>query len=343
MNMLSSKKAFLLSILLVCMMPGFVNAQGTPPRAIPVDQTTLQNIRLDGSQAGGALNGQFPQSGGPSFAVGSGKMASCIGASGLTNLVKSQISGSLSSIVSNEVPVTDNVLRSKDVGTLATGGISWDNLGYCMVNSLIEAIGAATVNWINSGFEGNPVFVDDPQQFFADIADIEAGRFLGEISNGFLCQPIRNVVRVNLTRSYNNSISPYDTRSQCTFSGVAGNLEQFMSGETFSWDDWFSYTQNPQNNPFGATIYGQIELDNRIARSLGTQSTLLEWGRGFLSFKDPETGKITSPGALVEGQINQRLFSGESRINMADEFDEVVNALVDQLIKIAINEVTQAR
>ncbi len=71
------------------------------------------------------------------------------------------------------------------------------------------------------------------------------------------------------------------------------------------------------------------------------QSTLLGWGRGFLSHTDPATGKITSPGSVIEGQVNQRLFSGESRIQIADEFDEVVNALVNSLIKIAIHEATQ--
>ena len=115
-----------------------------------------------------------------------------------------------------------------------------------------------------------------------------------------------------------------------------------MSGENFSWDDWMSYTQNPYNNPFGATIYGQIELNKRIASSLGIQSTLLDWGGGFFSSKDPKTGEIRTPGSVIEKQLNDRLGSGQRRLEIADEFDEVVNALVNQLIKIAISEVTQS-
>ena len=66
----------------------------------------------------------------------------------------------------------------------------------------------------------------------------------------------------------------------------------------------------------------------------------MDWGRGFLSFKDPETGEITSPGTIIEKQVNQRLGSGERRLEIADEFDEIVNALINQLIKIALSEVT---
>lgn len=302
---------------------------------------TLPQVQVNtNNQAGAALNGVQTNGGGGNAATG---ISGCVLSGALANVVKNYISSLVGSITSSitgaEVPTAENVIRGKETGTLA--GISWDQIGYCAVNEIIAEIGRATVAWINSGFQGNPVFVDDPEQFFADIADIQAGNFLNEVSNGFLCSPIQNIVRVNLATRYNSSISPYGARAQCTFSGVAGNIEQFVSGETFSWDDWYSYTQVPSNNPYGATIYGNIELDRRIAQSLGVQSQLLDWGRGFLSFKDPETGEIQSPGAVVEGQLNQRLFNGETRISMADEFDEIVTALVNQLVKIAINEVTQ--
>lgn len=318
------------------------NTTSAPPRAILIDETTLQPVQVNtNNQAGAALDGTGTSgSASISSKTAASSLGTCVGASGITSFVQTQIGSLVGSIASSEVPTADNAVRGKETGTLTSGYISWDSLGYCAINSIIEAIGAATVNWINSGFQGNPVFVDNPEQFFADIADIEAGRFLNDISNGFLCTPIKDIVRVNLATQYNKSINP--SKGQCTFSGVAGNLDQFVSGETFSWQDWFSYTQNPSNNPFGATIYGSIELDQRLAQSLGTQTKLLDWGRGFLSFEDPETGKVKSPGAVIEGQINQRLFNGESRINIADEFDEVVTALVNQLVKVAINEVTSS-
>lgn len=314
------------------------------PRAIPVDERTMQPIQINtNSQAYGAMYGTR-QGGSPSISTSAGasRATSCAASSGLTNFVKQQIGSFTSSIMGSEVPVGENVIRGKETGNMSTAYISWDSMGYCMVNAIIEAIGAATVNWINSGFQGNPVFVDNPEQFFADIADIQAGMFLGEISNGFLCSPIKNIVKLNVATRYNNSINSGNQR-QCTFTGVAGNIEKFSAGESFSWADWVSYTQTSANNPMGATFNAQLELDKRIAQSIGVQSDLLSWGRGFLSFRDPETNKLQSPGAVIEGQINQRLFNGEDRLKVADEFDEIVDALVNQLVKIAISEATQNR
>ena len=318
-----------------------------PPRAIPVDNNqvyeniTLQN--LQGSQANSATNsttgGSFTANLNPSAQ----SLASCAGAGVIADAIKNAISGAIGKFTNVlDVPVSDSQQRSKDSGTTILGVIplpSWDQIGFCLVNSIIESIGAATVQWINGGFQGNPVFVEDPGQFFADIADIQAGAFLGEISGGALCQPLQNIVRVNLANNYNNRIGGYSP--QCTFTEVSGNLEQFMSGDSFSWVDWSSYTQNPNNNPYGATLGGQIELNKRIANALGVQSKVLDWGAGFLSSKDPVTGKITSPGSVIEKQVNDRLGSGQRRLEIADEFDEVVNALVDQLIKVAISEMTQ--
>lgn len=268
-----------------------------------------------------------------------GNFGSCVGGGAIANYVKGKISSMIGSALDpTRVPTSNAVIEGKETGAIA--GVSWDQMGWCLVNGLIESIGAATVNWINHGFQGNPAFVEDPAAFFAGVADAQAGLFLNDISNGYLCSPVKTIVRVNLANSYNSRISPYAPR--CSFSGISSSLDQFMSGQgQFNWIDWSSYTQNPYNNPVGATAYGQIELNKRIARSLGTQSTLLQWGRGFLSKTDPETGKITSPGSVIETQVNERLFSGQRRLEIADEFDEVVTALVNQLIKMAVSEMTQ--
>lgn len=346
MNNTFFKKTLSVTLLSILIGSPFITfAQNTnttnAPRAIVVEgNNTYQPISLQNSQGNAALYGANSTGGSASISGAAGSFASCSGAGALGNFVKNKISSLLGSVVSGDVLVNDTVQRGKDTGIL--GLVSWDQMGWCLVNSIIESVGAATVNWINSGFQGNPVFIENPEQFFADVADIQAGAFLNELTGGFMCEPIQNLVRVNLATNYNSSISPYGDRAQCTFSGSVENLESFMSGENFSWDDWMSYTQNPNNNPFGATINGQIELNNRIASSLGVQSTLLDWGGGFFSSKDPKTGEIKTPGSVIEKQLNDRLGSGQRRLEIADEFDEIVNALVNQLIKVAISEVTQS-
>ncbi len=314
--------------------PFFTFAQTQNNQGQTNTQTTTNTSQAQAYRDGSSSTGG---SGGASSAAGG--LGSCALGSMLSDFVKGQVSGAVSSMTSEEVPTNPVDLTNKETG--GSLGVSWDAIGYCLINSIIEYIGTSTVAWINSGFQGNPVFVDDPGQFFSDIADIEAGNFLGEISSGYLCSAIESPVKINLSNNYNSRISPHSQRGQCTFSGISGNLESFIAGDSFSWEDMISYTSNPYNNAFGATIYGQIELDERIANAVGKESQLLAWGRGFLSFTDPETGKISSPGSVIEQQLNDRLGSPQRRLEMADEFDEIVNALVNQLIKIAISEVTQ--
>lgn len=319
--------------------------QEDPPRAQVVTDDAPRAIIVDeNSQAAGARSGGTTGTGSQGnigqATKGAGKCAiSSLLSSGIKKMIaSSKIGGSMES--PTQTPTNPVPLTGKEVGLTTMGGVSWDAIGYCLINTIIEYIGTATVQWINSGFKGNPVFVENPERFFMDIADIEAGNFLNELSGGYLCSPLRAPVRINLARYYNGSISPYSQRARCTFTGISGSLEQFMSGQSFSWQDWLSYTE-PQNNPYGATILGQMELDQRIANAVKTESTLLEWGRGFLSPRD-ENNNITSPGAIIEERINDRLGSGERRIEMADEFDEIVNALVNQLIVIALDKIGEA-
>lgn len=333
MNFLNYKNTLSILLLTIFLLPSSVFAQEnkntTIPKAIVVDEKKVYEEALNESSSSSNA-----------AAAGASSFGACLASSALAGFVQSQISSVVSSSLDVfRVPTNSPVIEGKETGSIATGGLSWDQMGWCLANSLIEAISASTVQWINSGFQGNPAFVEDPAQYFTDIADAEAGAFLDQVSDGLLCSPIKDIVKIRIAQSYNSSISPYEDRAACTFTGVSGNIEQFMSGESFSWDDWISYTQDSNNNPYGATLNAQLEILGRTTAAVDVQSKLLNWGSGFFSKKDKE-GKIISPGNVIENQVNERLFSGQRRIEIADEFNEVLNALVGQLIKMAVSEVT---
>lgn len=285
----------------------------------------------------------------------SGSLASCSIGAVLGNIVKqavsqfvSELGDSAASALKAEVPVGDGDLRQKDVGTTLplTGTLvipSWDAIGFCLVNAIIDYIGQATVEWINNGFKNpdgstSPVFVDDPAAFFTKIADEQTGQFLGEISDGLLCSPFKLDIGFNIANRANRN---FRNEAKCTFTEVSGNIEDFLSGKTFSYEDFLSVTQNPANNPYGAEYLATAELNARIVNAQGQEKTLLDWGKGFLSFKD-ENGKVTSPGAIIEHQVNSRIDNPNQRLLIADEFDEIITALVNQLLKIAVNEMTKS-
>ena len=127
----------------------------------------------------------------------------CAGANILASLLTSTITSFLSQNISNitdslmYVPTavkgetaanirTDTNSKSGTVISAEFGGFggsaivfpSWDSIAYCIVNEMITYIANSTIAWVKGGFEGNPAFVDNPGQFFQDVANMEASSFL---------------------------------------------------------------------------------------------------------------------------------------------------------------------
>ncbi len=277
------------------------------------------------------------------------------------------------------IPVNDKGLNAKEVGQLKVFGVtvpgsSWDSVAINASKRVLEQITNSTVKWINSGFDGNPAYVTDPKQYFSDIADGIAGEFIQGSELGFLCSPFQANIKLSLAQEYYEP-NPF----QCTLTGVVGNIENFY--KDFSqggWDAWFSMTQNPSNNPYGAYLEAKIELDSRIANAVGLKDKELQWGGGFMSWstcakKNPpnkpytdangvtwnsppdyvpgkaegeciKDGPIQTPGKLLETGLSNTLGGGIRQLELADEFDEIASALMGQLLqKTLFNSTTGLR
>lgn len=242
------------------------------------------------------------------------------------------------------IPVSDSALRDKEVGITIFGftvpGISLDSIAIAIAKLALEQILNATTAWVRNGFEGNPAYVTDPMQFFTKIADNIAGDFIAGSELGFLCSPFQAKIRLALARRYTQK-----RQFQCTLTQVVGNIEGFLNNfSQGGWDAWFVMTQNDTNNPYGAFLEAQIELDARIARAIGLENQKLSWNSGFLGWsecieKDPDTGECRrrgptlTPGKVIEGQLQNVLGSGVRQLELADEFDELVSALFGQLLQ----------
>ena len=86
-----------------------------------------------------------------------------------------------------------------------------------------------TVNWVNSGFQGSPAFVQNPEQFFQNIGDNVAGNFIAGLGSPLaaLCSPIALNVRLALALNQagssggSGSSNPYS----CTLSSIINNVQ----------------------------------------------------------------------------------------------------------------------
>jgi len=242
------------------------------------------------------------------------------------------------------IPVADSIIRDKEAGLTIFGftipGLTWDSIAIAIAKVALEQILQATTDWVRNGFEGNPAYATDLAQFFTDIADNIAGEFIAGSDLAFLCSPFQTRIRLALQRYYTQR-----RQFQCTLTDVVANIDAFYNDfSEGGWDGWFVMTQNDVNNPYGAYLQAQIELDARIAKALGIQREQLNWNSGFLSWsecimKDNNTGKclqrgpVLTPGKVTEGVLVDVFGSGVRQLELVDEFDELASALFVQLLK----------
>lgn len=249
------------------------------------------------------------------------------------------------------VPVSDSALRTKEVGVTVFGytvpGFSLDSILITATKIVIEKLVDSTVTWINSGFDGNPLYIKDSGKYFTNLADGVAGAFIEGSDLGFLCSPFQASIKLSLATEYSK-----ERQFQCTLTDVIGNIDNFY--EDFSqggWEAWFAMTQTSVNNPYGAYLEASIEMDSRVASAVQEVVDDLNRGRGFISYRkcrgqmlppeyasqsDTNGGclgewETVTPGSMIETQLSTVMGTGIRQLELADEFDEVVTALVGQL------------
>lgn len=222
-----------------------------------------------------------------------------------------------------------------------------DNMIECVVRALakvaIQQITAQTVSWINSGFNGEPAFVQDFGKFFNDVSDRAAGDVIQGSDLSFLCSPFQLQVRIAVAQSYARQSGGAAAQS-CTLTDVIGNVESFMNGN-FSeggWPGLISFTTVPTNNPFGAYVGAQVLLNSRIQGEKVLAERKISTG-GFLAQEqctgpvDPATGKkgppckIITHGATIEAALDSVIDADLRGLEIASSIDQILSALLNSL------------
>ncbi len=208
-----------------------------------------------------------------------------------------------------------------------------DCLARTIAKAVIQQMTNSIVNWINSGFNGKPSFVQNFQQFFTNVGDQAAGEFIKGTALSFLCSPFKNQIRIAIAQSYAQR-----NAGSCSLTGIVKNLTGFMNGN-FSQGGWpglLQFTTMPTNNPFGAYAYAQVGLATAQQNALTDANRNLSPG-GFISVKkcDPPGStncKVSTPSALVESSLKETLKQPFLANQLAKSFDEIINALLNQLV-----------
>jgi len=245
----------------------------------------------------------------------------------------------------NSVSAAADTVTSSSISSLAFKEYVLDPVAFFVAKAAINVITESTVNWINGGFDGNPAFVDDFGGFLREVADRSTAQFIEGTALELLCSPWRANIRVALSIP-----SGFRQEVACTLSDIVANIDNFVNGDfrQGGWGGWFQLTTRPNNNPYSLYISSASQLDSRIARQQSLDRDQLNWGRGFLSYKKCDEGgqpttpgggpgaptncKIVTPGAVIEDQLANVLGSSVRQLELADEFNEIIGALLNQLV-----------
>lgn len=184
-----------------------------------------------------------------------------------------------------------------------------------IANQLIQRMTASVVNWINTGFQGSPAFLTNPEGFFLDVGDQVTGAFLdkeGTLSK--LCSPFSLDIRLSLALGQTQSASQ---RYTCTLgkivNNVNGTIEGFTGGDFAQggWPVFISMTTEPQNNVYGSYLQAHSDLLELIGKKNGSINQDLNRGNGFLSWQ-----KCTD---VTSGYTSGQFDGGELGLQVSQE------------------------
>jgi|GEM_PF-4339125 len=336
-------------------------------------QGTLPNSSIQSSRVSGATANQAARSGGSlSFseaaAGGAISVGGCLAAAGITIAAGFAHLGSLLGLstagtavggaagtavgIAAAVPVYDPANDGKNVSKLAALGIQQvtlngelaketvlDCIAWALAKMIWRAVAASIIDWINSGFNGNPTFITNLGKFMTGIADEAIGSILqGDPNLAFLCSPFSLNVKVALGLTFSRRQAP-----SCTFTQAMNNVRNFMGNfQQGGWPAWLDFTVIDANNPYGAYLLGQAQITLSIQTAQGAISKQLDWGNGFLSKTERvcNGGKCTdivvTPGELIAKQASEVIGGGQTTLLLADELNEIISALVSTLLNKAL-------
>lgn len=174
--------------------------------------------------------------------------------------------------------------------------------------------------------------------------------------------------RPNIPQRYACTITTIIKNSKNAVEGAT--LNGFTAGDfkQGGWPAFVSMTTEPQNNVYGAYLSAESELSWRVASAKAEQKDEISAGKGFLSWRDPKCASevrkfnddvkakraaasdaeegylanqqlkskndcpVQTPGSVIAGSLQSSVDGPLEELRIADEINEVVNALFAQLV-----------
>lgn len=165
---------------------------------------------------------------------------------------------------------------------------------------LMNQITNDIVNWINSGFDGKPGFIQNPEKLLGDIGNKTAGSVLTTFLGPGICEPFKLNIQIPLSE-----VKIFEDQIKCTLSDVVGNIDSFYDDfQKGGWLAWIHLTR-PQNNAYGAFALGANEMVQAEMKAKKNLSKEIDRNKGFLSLQECKANfdSINVPTGQINGVV----------------------------------------
>ncbi len=239
----------------------------------------------------------------------------------------------------------------------------YDRIAYTVSQAALSQLSNKTLNWVNTGFGGNPFYIRDIDSFLNSIKNEKVRdyiRIADNIKTGdgtAVGNNVTNKIIEMVTGRSVPSVGP-STASELKYDSFT---KDFSSG---GWDAWNRMTQLGEN-PIGEVLTVAQQLGKNIGQQQDSTQKELAQGNGFLSQKkcaewakiDPDEEysgqnsdgspkclkyETVTPGAVIAEQTKQITGSLARQLEAADEMNEVLSKFFSGLINNLFNKGLQS-
>jgi hypothetical protein len=278
--------------------------------------------------------------GGSTFSGIGGVVAGCANIGGR---IMNGLNTLFKSVVKIEtVPVSDATTQNQ-LKNLNNTEQCLNGIAYAVAKSLLQQVSNKTLNWINTGFNGNPLYVRDVSSYMKSIRDEQLQKYIQYVPSS---NPIfGNAIRSAITKQVTGKDDGLLKKVMNTPEGIA--YENFQ--DDFTKGGW-DFLLNQNNNPIGALFNAADELSGSIAEQQENTRDELQRNSGFLDMKRcaeyANDGRVqngnsapvclryetVTPGSIIAEQAISITNSPIRQLEYADSLNEVLGSFFDQLL-----------
>lgn len=229
-------------------------------------------------------------------------------------------------VPTNPVPIVQPIkgLEAKEIGTSVAGGLfqmpSLDSIAYCLANAVIQYTSEGTARWLNTGFEGNPAFVENYGRMFRDVNDLATETYIQELASSQSCGTVDRQIANRLTMKQQYSgITTQQCNANFSQPKDINNIRNRVNFLSFD------------NNPHIRAIFAEAELTERQIQAQELAKIEVEINEGFHAQKD-EDRNIIVPAKIFVEEANKKLAVPVEKLGTLDEIGEVLQELFKAVV-----------